>query len=146
MTDLESAYRKVGMEHNMARIDYIKRFGYSVIPNNDVTPLTPHIIHLSMRGPSDGSVMAKVVRTNGIEKPKRVTKEYLVLGWACYVGVTDKCSFRKKLPEMIALRDFMNAVHQVKEKKRRVTIELMKSAPTPELKQQLIEAACLAAV
>jgi hypothetical protein len=75
-----------------------------------------------------------------------MTKDLLILGWHCYVGVTDKCSFRKKLPEMIALRDFMNAVHQVKEKKRRVTIELMKSAPTPELKQQLIEAACLAAV
>lgn len=127
--------------------NYIQKWGYDLIPNNEITPLTPWVVQLSMRGPTWGSVRGYILRTDGITKPRRITKDVRSpLIWNTYVGVTDKCSYRKVLPQMILMRDFLNAIVQVKAKKRLVTIELMKSAPSSELKQQLIEAACLAAV
>lgn len=142
--DFEASFRE---KVDMARAAYIQQHGYALIPNNSATPLTPWVIHLSLRGPTWGSVRVYVVKTDGYKKPKRIMKENRAkLIWNTYVGVTAKCSYRKVLPEIIFLRDFLNSIVQVRAGKCRVTPELMKSAPSPELRQELVEAICLAAV
>lgn len=130
-----------------SRPEWLAKYGYPFIPNNKPSQEHPYIIKLFSVGASQGGCQARIIRTDGITIPRRIPSSMRVgpTFWV-YVGKTKLCSFRENLPDILACRDWCNAVHQVRLGKRPVTPELLASAPSPELKQELIEACCLAAL
>lgn len=126
---------------------WIDQYGYRIIPNNEPNGDRPYTIHLSTRGASIGSVTASIIRTDGI-RPKRISKGHRTrFRESCYVGKTDKCSFRRVIYALVEIRDYLNLIHGVRSRRVRITeADLKLPAPSKALKQELIEACCLAAL
>lgn len=134
------------------RVPKLLRRAYSFISDNNINSNNPYTIMVSTSGPSMGSVTLALVQTNGLEKPPKIDPRCklmirLVKKWPnLNLGSTAKCAFHRNLVEIIATRDLMNTIHRISLKKQPVSIELMQSVTDPTLKQELINACCLAAI
>ena len=129
----------------------LKDYALSFIHNNDINELNPYTVLLSTSGGSIGSITMVVVETDGKQQPKKIDSrcrgwKRLIREWCnVHVGTTKKCAFQRYLPDVLALRDRMNLIHRVKLKKQKLTVEIIQSFE-PQYRQELIEAACLAAI
>jgi hypothetical protein len=117
-----------------------------MIPYNHVSPLNPYLILVRAAGTNVEYVKLLVYESDGITVPRQARYSKIVWSMNAYVGVTRGSSIYTRLPLAIEARNFFNMLHCIKHKRQRVTPELMSSITTPELKQKLIEACCLAAL
>lgn len=125
-----------------------RKLAESLLTNNEISPDNPYTL-LTLSGHYNSTVFFLLVQTNGLKRPQRCFGRAFIRrikGWDLYVGSTIRSSFYKKLPEMLALRDAYNLIHRIKMKKQKVTVEIMQSVTDPKMKQELIEACCLAAI
>ena len=120
------------------------------VPGNEISPDRPYTILAASAGLN--AIKLSVVETDGIHRPESIRntgvagKGPLRLIWRSEnlnVGVTEKCSVRRRIPDAVAIRDACNLIHAIKNKKKKVTLEDIQSVTDPALKRELIQAICL---
>jgi hypothetical protein len=123
------------------------------IPNNEVSPDNPYTLIWSWGGFQGASVYMTLVETTGSKRPARndtrltsIKRRVKMWEKPLYVGAMKTSQLKTALPEMLALRDAYNLIHRVKLRKQKLTLELVQSITDPKMRQELVEAACLAVV
>jgi hypothetical protein len=130
------------------KADRMKQRAYDRIPENEISPDNPYTILVSRAGYTAGSLYLYVVKTDGHKRPKSAPRKEssTVYTKRCFLGATVKSSFFPVSIECIVIRDFYNMLHRIKLHKQHITPEIMASVTHPHLREQLIEAICLAAI